>query len=94
MNDQSIPDKRLKIIFIQPKYAHYRHGLFELLDKIYNITFVFLNGDGSEYDYPTSKSADLSWETVILNSNRNRNWTLSLAKLILGFAEKVGLFWH
>ena len=83
MNDQITSEKRLRIIFIQPKYAHYRHGLFELLDKNYNITFVFLNSDGSEYDYPTSKSIDPSWHTVIINSNRNRDWALSLAKLIL-----------
>jgi glycosyltransferase involved in cell wall biosynthesis len=83
MIKQNYSNKDLNIVFIQPKYAHYRHELFSLLNREYNITFVFLKREGSEYDYPTIQRPDLNWRTVNLDSNIDKTWWIKLFRLII-----------
>ena len=73
-----------KIIFIQPKFAHYRYGLFDELNNHLDVTFVFLKKDASksEYKYVSTVDVNPNWKTVYIDSDKNRFWLFSLYKLV------------
>jgi len=65
------------ILFIQPSYAHYRRGLFDLLHKDHNVTFVFLRKKST---YPSKQSTNPDWDMIFIE--KKRFWILSLIKQI------------
>lgn len=73
-----------KIIFIQPAFAHYRYDLFEELNNLLDVTFVFLNKEKtSEYKYPSTTKPNLKWNIKYLYAESNRFWYWDLYKLII-----------
>lgn len=68
-----------KILFIQPAFAHYRRGLFDILHKEHDVSFVFLKTKSS---YPAKMGPNPDWNMIILKSETNRMWMFSLIKHI------------
>jgi glycosyltransferase involved in cell wall biosynthesis len=69
----------VRIILIQPAYAHYRQQLFDLLHAGFDTTFVFLRGQGT---YPSRFSPRPEWKCVTLNTEQTRWGALRLARLL------------
>ena len=69
-----------KIIFIQPGYAHYRKELFNRLFNDFNIKFVFIK---KLSNYPSSEKINKKWKSIILYSESNRYWKISLIKSLI-----------
>lgn len=75
---------RKKIIFIQPSFAHYRYDLFEELDNLFDVTFVFVNKNKtSEYQYPSTTKVNSKWKVKYLYGEFNRFWFWNLYKLLI-----------
>ncbi len=72
--------KKLKVIFIQPGYAHYRKKLFDKLNEEYDILFMFVSGKSV---YPSSDEGNKVWKTICLYSEKNSLWLLRLLNLLL-----------
>lgn len=72
-----------KILFIQPKYAHYRHDLFSILDEDLDITFVFMNNSKTEYNYPSNTTIDPNWRIVNMDGFKNKLRAINLFFLIM-----------
>lgn len=70
----------IKIIFIQPGYAHYRRELFNILNSKYDILFVFLKEIGT---YPSMQKPGKEWNTICLRREHNWLWMYHLAKVIV-----------
>ncbi|MFX0133658.1 MAG: glycosyltransferase family 4 protein [Candidatus Hodarchaeota archaeon] len=70
----------LKVVFIQPGYAHYRKKLFDKLNEGYDILFVFVSGKSV---YPSSDEGNKVWKTICLHSEKNSLWLLRLLNLLL-----------
>jgi glycosyltransferase involved in cell wall biosynthesis len=71
----------VKVILIQPAYAHYRQELFHRLHTSYDVTFVFLRGKV----YPSRLAPRPEWKCIALNDakTKTRRWPIRLARLLL-----------
>jgi glycosyltransferase involved in cell wall biosynthesis len=81
----------VKIILIQPAYAHYRQGLFDRLHAGYDTTFVFLRGART---YPSQLSPRREWNCIALNREAKRGWSIRLARLLLRHQPAVIITSH
>ena len=69
----------LKIVLIQPAYAHYRQELFGRLHTNYDVTFVFLQGaTGLSRLLPKPE-----WKCIYLNGEDTRWWPIHLIRVLL-----------
>lgn len=71
-----------KIIIIQPKFAHYRYKLFDILNEEFDTTFIFLENLNTEYSYKSNKSPNPAWNVLYINQDKKIWWT-KLIKIIL-----------
>lgn len=69
----------VKVLFIQPAYAHYRQQLFDRLHADYDTTFVFLRGRKT---YPSHLSPRPEWRCITLYGETRRGWPLGLARVL------------
>ncbi len=70
----------VKVVFIQPAYAHYRQEFFDRLHAGYDTTFVFLYGLKG---YPSGLSPKPEWKCVALDREKTRGWSIRLVRLLL-----------
>jgi glycosyltransferase involved in cell wall biosynthesis len=69
----------LRIVFIQPAYAHYRQGLFDRLHRNYDVTFIFLQGRNRL----SRQSPRPEWKCITLDRENTRWWAIHLVRLLL-----------
>jgi glycosyltransferase involved in cell wall biosynthesis len=68
----------LKIVLIQPAYAHYRQELFDRLHTNYDVTFVFLQGAlGLSCLSPRPE-----WKCITLNGENTCWWPMRLIRVL------------
>ncbi len=70
----------VKIVLIQPAYAHYRQEFFDRLHAGYDTTFVFLCGTPG---YPSDLLPKPQWKCVTLDGEKKRGWSIRLVRLLL-----------
>jgi len=76
----------VKILLIQPAYAHYRQELFDRLHTDYDVTFVFLRGKKTD---PSHLSPKPEWKCITLNRESTRWWPIRLVRLLLQHKPSV-----
>jgi glycosyltransferase involved in cell wall biosynthesis len=80
----------LKIVFIQPAYAHYRQELFDRLHANYDVTFIFLQGAMGL----SCLSPRPEWKCINLNGENTRWWPMRLVRVLLQHKPAVIITSH
>jgi glycosyltransferase involved in cell wall biosynthesis len=70
----------IRIVLIQPAYAHYRQQLFDFLHAGYDTTFIFLRGRKTD---PSRLVPRPEWKCITLDAERSRWWPVRLVRLLL-----------
>lgn len=69
----------VKIVLIQPAYAHYRQQLFDRLHAGYDLTLVFLRGKRTD---PSHLLPQPQWQCITLHGEETRWWPVRLVRLL------------